>query len=600
VSEHVRRGKLLGWLVEPHPRIRSGDDRLGARLFGILMLVHILAVATLLPAVNFIWMRGSGVSIWNDADAKVVIAGVVLILASFLLLRFGFYRAGVLCYILIAISVAVVAPFVPGPNTEIGLLATAVIPVLLSAIVFSYRWVVTVLLTTLGVGTIQVLTSDMPPRQEATGFALLIAIAVTGILILVFRYHLGVLENHRIARIREGEETIRRSAERYRQLFETVTDGIMIASRQGKILEVNGAACRQLGYARQELLGRSVTSFSARVPGDVETTLRTVMEKGYAFYQTSHIRKDGSTLPVELSIAVVEFNSDKAFLGVVRDLTERRRIEQQKQDLETQLQQAAKMESLGVLAGGIAHDFNNFLCSMLGFTELAMAQTEKESGIFRCLDQIRSAGRRAAKLVNQILAFSRRTNREARAIRLQLVVEEAMVLLEITRPMEIEIHMDVDVECRAVLGDPIEIHQVVMNLVSNAFSAMRRERGALTIRLRERTIDEETATMVPSLRPGRYACLTVEDTGPGMDKATVGRIFEPFFTTKPVGEGTGLGLATVHGIVKEMGGGVLVESAPGCGTRFDVFMPVLVDEPAADLDSEDASRGLAESRTAVP
>ena len=583
MSERTRCGKLLGWLVEPHPRIKSGDDRPGARLFGILMLVHILAVAILLPVVNFIWMQETGISIWHGDDAKILIAGVILILACFLLLRFGNYRAGVLCYILIAIVVALLAPFAPDPNAEIGLLATGIIPVLLSAMVFSYRWVLAVLLTTLGVGTIQLLISGMPPRQKCTGFALLIVVAVTGSLILVFRYHLGVLEKHRIEQIHEGEETIRKSAEQYRQLFETVTDGIIIANLQGGILEGNGAACRQLDYTRQELLSLSINRISARSRGDIKDTLKTVIENGHAFYQTSHIRKDGSTLPVELSVAAIEFNGERAFLGVVRDLTERRRVEEEKQRLEAQLQQAVKMESIGVLAGGVAHDFNNALTTILGNAELALMDLPEDAPLAGMLREIQRAGLSAASLTRQLLAFSRKQILAPRAVDLNELITQMHKMLTSLLGEDVMLKTILARDLAPLKADPGLVEQIIVNLAANARDAMP-DGGTLAIETANATLDHDYHQLHPEAEPGEYVALMVADTGTGIPPEVKERIFEPFFTTKPKGLGTGLGLATTYGAVKQSGGHIQVYSEKGSGTTFRIFLP------RAPLQAEVAAR----------
>ncbi|MFH1679322.1 MAG: PAS domain S-box protein, partial [Candidatus Eisenbacteria bacterium] len=259
--------------------------------------------------------------------------------------------------------------------------------------------------------------------------------------------------------------------------------------------------------------------------------------------------------------------------GLATDITEQRA-------LEMRLRQSQKMEAIGTLAGGVAHDFNNIIYSIIGFADLAMDHTEEGSKPFRCLEQVREAGRRASDLVGQILAFGRREEIERRPLRLQQVIGEALGMIEGARPRSVEIRERLDPECGEVVADSTEIHQVVLNLCTNAFHAMRERGGVIEVRLEEWEIDEKAALMMPDLKPGRYARLSVNDTGHGMDDSTMRRVFEPYFTTKSVGEGTGLGLFTVHGIVRGLSGDILVESGPGRGTCFDVYLPLRAEDGA--------------------
>ena len=246
--------------------------------------------------------------------------------------------------------------------------------------------------------------------------------------------------------------------------------------------------------------------------------------------------------------------------------------------LEERIRQAQKMEAMGTLAGGIAHDFNNILSAILGYTDLAMADVPPDGPVHGYLTEVAQAGRRAGDLVAQILAFSRKTGRERRPIRLHAVVKEAVKLLRGSIPPTIEIRDDIDAACQAVKADPTEVHQVVMNLCTNAYHAMRGHGGALVVAMRPAVIQPGEAAQDPRLRPGTYVRLTVSDTGHGMSPETLQRVFEPYFTTQEPGRGTGLGLSTVHGLVEAMGGVIHAYSELGQGSTFNVFLPAIAEE----------------------
>lgn len=262
-----------------------------------------------------------------------------------------------------------------------------------------------------------------------------------------------------------------------------------------------------------------------------------------------------------------------------REITERQQAEKEKTTLENRLRQAQKMESIGTLAGGIAHDFNNILGAILGYTELSLLDNHEDSNTKNNLKEIKKAGNRAKDLVAQILTFSRSSEARKLPIRISPVIKEALKLLRSTLPSTIEIATDLNASNALVSGDPSQIHQLTMNLCTNAAQAMGSEHGKLTILLNEKNIQHSNEEGYPHLKPGNYAELTVTDTGQGMTHEDKERIFEPFFTTKEVGEGTGLGLAVVHGIVKNMHGDVSVESTHGVGSVFHVFLPLVVDVP---------------------
>jgi signal transduction histidine kinase len=261
------------------------------------------------------------------------------------------------------------------------------------------------------------------------------------------------------------------------------------------------------------------------------------------------------------------------------DIAERERAEAERAKLERQLRQAQKMEAIGTLAGGIAHDFNNILSGIMGFADLAYQDAGDSAATKQHVAEILKASQRARELVRQILAFSRQQELSRQPARLHAVLNEALSLLRATIPKTIDIRTDLDTHAPTVLVDTTQFHQIVTNLVTNAWQAIGDRPGRVDVFLRSFTVDEDFARLTPDLRPGRYVRLSVADNGPGMSTGTLERIFEPFFTTKEPGSGTGLGLAVVHGIVKATDGAITVYSEPGHGTTFHLYFP------AVDLDT---------------
>ncbi len=273
----------------------------------------------------------------------------------------------------------------------------------------------------------------------------------------------------------------------------------------------------------------------------------------------------------------------------------RKRAQEEKVRLEHELQQAHKMESLGTLAGGIAHDFNNILYGAMGFTELCMDDTQPDTQLRDNLLEIRSGLLRAKALVNQILAFSRQSHSEAEPIQVVPVVEEALKLIRSTIPTTIRIQTDINVTNSCIMGDPTQIHQVIMNLCSNAAHAMEEAGGLLTIKLDHTDIGADWENKGDAdFPPGAYLRISVSDTGQGIPSEYLDRIFDPFFTSKEQGKGTGMGLAVVHGIVNAHKGRILVESFENRGTTFEVYFPLLddYDGPGDQADSAQMPQGF--------
>lgn len=351
---------------------------------------------------------------------------------------------------------------------------------------------------------------------------------------------------------------------------EHAAESIMITSPDGTIQYVNPAFERLSGYSRAEALGKTPRILrSGRMDDAFYQNLWTTLTGGQV-WQGRFINKtkSGQLLEQEATISSIRDDRDNIinYVSVARDVTH-------EVELEAQLRHAQKMEAIGTLAGGIAHDFNNMLSPILGYAELAMSEAEHGSELWYSLNEIFNAGKRASGLVKQILAFSRRSEQERKLIQLENIVNECLQLLRGSLPSTINIRTDFQ-DRPAVIADPTQMHQVVMNLGTNAYHAMREDGGILTVRLQAMQVTANSPFVSADLPPGSYARLTVADTGQGMSEETLERIFEPYFTTKKIGEGTGLGLATVHGIVKGHKGHILVESTPGNGTEFSVFIPM--------------------------
>ena len=305
---------------------------------------------------------------------------------------------------------------------------------------------------------------------------------------------------------------------------------------------------------------------------------------------------DGTLRYVEDSGVALPAPSGRAVrvVGSIRDVTARVHAEQERRRIEERIQHSQRLESLGVLAGGIAHDFNNILAGIIGLTELALRDIPKSHRAWQDLSEALQAANRARDLVRQILAFSRQGGQERSPVYLHVIAREAIKLLRATLPATIQVVDSVDVHSGAVLGSPAQLHQVIMNFCTNAAQAIGREGGTIEVIARDEDVDDRTALAHPHLRIGPYVRLSVADTGHGMSPAVLARVFDPFFTTKKPGEGTGMGLAVVHGIIVDHGGAVMAESEPGRGAVFHAWLPRLAGitpEPAGQTDLPAPAQG---------
>ena len=385
-----------------------------------------------------------------------------------------------------------------------------------------------------------------------------------------------------------AEEKLLESERRYRCVAESASDGILSIDRAGKVVSWNAAAERIFGYRSEDIVGqpldllipeRHVEAFRK----GLESLRRNARTKlGRPIHEVTGLSKDGREIPLEVTFGSWGASGTTYYTAIVRDITERRRIEQEKGRLRAISRQAQKLEALGTLAGGVAHDVNNTLVPVIGLTEMVIEDLPADSPLRANLDHVLAAGRRIGRLVKQILAFSRRDDPKREILDLRPIVGETVELLRSTIPAMIDIRCDLD-SVRAEV-DATGIHQIIMNLSVNAADAMAHRGGVLTIALKPVEIDPTAAAGIAGLEAGAYAMLTIRDTGTGMDEATLKRVFDPFFTTKPVGAGTGMGLSVVHGIVASHGGAVAVASNPGLGTRFDIYLP-LSEEAAKAADA---------------
>lgn len=370
------------------------------------------------------------------------------------------------------------------------------------------------------------------------------------------------------------EQALTASEVRFRRLADSGLIGIIMADTSGNIVDANDTFLAMVGHDRGELRSGALNWVEMTPPewrhldrAAIEELAKTGAAKAW---EKEYLRKDGSRVPVVVGVALVEPDLGVCF---VLDLSARRRAEEALSRAEERLRQSQKMEAIGTLAGSIAHDFNNLLSVILGYAESLIEDLPPGDPVRADLEQIDRAGKRAEDLTRQLLAFSRRQILQPKVLNLNLAISDMARMLERIIGEDIELSFLPAAQLGAVYVDPGQIEQVLLNLVVNARDAMPRG-GKLTIETSERELDPlYLSSERLSLPPGRYVVLRVTDTGRGMDSATQGRIFEPFFSTKGPGKGTGLGLSTVHGIVHQSGGHVRVESEPGTGTTFEVYLP---------------------------
>ena len=373
---------------------------------------------------------------------------------------------------------------------------------------------------------------------------------------------------------KQMELEVLHAKEKWELTFDAINEVVTIHDLEMRITQANKAAARMVHCEPAELIGRHCfdlfSGLTAPCPDCPEVlAAETLLPQSGTIYH----EKLAKTFEVS-SFPLIENEEMKGFVHIAKDIT-------QQKMLEAQLRQAQKMESIGTLAGGIAHDFNNILVPILGYAELAQDRVAPTDPVANDLNQIALAAYRARNLVKQILTFSRQGDHDLWPLEPHLVIKEALKLLRASLPSTIEIRQNIPSDCGSIIGDPTQLHQIIMNLCTNAYHAMRETGGLLKVTLSKLDIEDGDPTFASlKLAPGPYVQLLVSDTGHGIDKQTIERIFEPYFTTKPQGEGTGMGLSVVHGIIKSYRGHISCESAPGSGTTFTVYLPRVQEKTA--------------------
>ncbi len=379
----------------------------------------------------------------------------------------------------------------------------------------------------------------------------------------------------------EWERELRISEARKMAIIDASMNAIITTDSLGFIIEFNTAAELLFGYKRSHILGKNI--LDTLVPPSLRDSLHQEYRRlvsdgkrlfGTLQFETSALHLNEEEFPIEVVLRPVMVKRRLLLTAFVRDLTELKTIDKERLRLESQLRQSQKLEAIGTLASGIAHEFNNMLSAIVGYSELTLSELTKDSMSYMNIREILNVTDRAKNVVRQVLTFSRKDKVEQQHVRIDKAVIETFELINKTFPSTIEVRRDINEQTGTVFADPTQLHQIVLNLCTNALHALQSGGGVLSIFLEPVVIDTTFKTSQAGLTTGHYALLAVKDTGQGMDPSTLSRIFEPFFTTKTVGEGTGLGLAVVYGIVQSLGGEIFAESKPGKGTTFRVYIPL--------------------------
>ena len=387
-----------------------------------------------------------------------------------------------------------------------------------------------------------------------------------------------------MSRRKRAEMALQKSEEKYRGIIANAVEGIYRTTIDGEILEANSALLEFLGYESLEELKAANFYELFLKPADRDRFLKQLLKRGHVKgYEVEYRRRDGKIVVATESARVARKEDGTQIIeGILYDVTEHKQMEEQ-------LRQAQKMEAIGTLATGVAHDFNNILQAIQGYTDIALLSVTEGSQLYRDLNQIRKASMCGVDLTRQLLLFSRRQHLEMASLNVNRVIQDLTKMLNRLVGEDVSLTADFEPEIWTVEGNAGNFGQMIMNLVVNARDAMP-EGGEITIKTRNVHVDEEYCRIYRVARPGKFVYVSVKDTGVGMDQAVIDRIFDPFFTTKGPERGTGMGLAVVYGIVKEHGGWITVESSPGNGAVFNIYLPACTmkseEEKKASVSSE--------------